>query len=88
ACETICCKLVNIKPEELPMIKTARKMGLGYSNPEQIKILGDDFPESICTDFKLPELVPLRFSLPRVCKSICRQILLLAKSTIKSIEKR
>jgi len=83
ALEIICSKLVNIKPEDVPIIKTARQMGLGYSNPEEIKILGDDFPENICTDFELPDLVPLRFSLLRVCKSICRQILLLAKSVTK-----
>ena len=81
ACETICCKLVNIQPEELPMIKTARQMGLNCPGPDKIKILGDDFPESVCTDFKLAEPVPLRFSLVHVCKSICKQILLLAKST-------
>jgi len=80
ACEIICSKLVNIQPEDVPVIKTAKQMGLGYSNPEEIKILGDDFPEGICTDFELPELIPLRFSLLRVCKSICRQILLLARS--------
>ncbi|MFQ6035765.1 MAG: DUF362 domain-containing protein, partial [Sedimentisphaerales bacterium] len=83
ACETICCKLVNIKPEELPMLKTARQMGLDCPGLEQIEIAGNDFPESICTDFQLPELIPLRFSLLRVCKSICKQILLLVKSTIK-----
>jgi len=88
ACETICCKLVNIKPEELPIIKTARQMGLGSANPEEIEILGHDFPESICMDFKLPELVPLRFSLLHVCKSICRQILLLVKSAVKTKPQR
>jgi len=31
-------------------------------------------------DFELPELIPLRFSLPHVCKSICKQIFLIAKS--------
>ncbi|MBA7639622.1 hypothetical protein ES703_47281 [subsurface metagenome] len=80
ALETICCKLVNIKLEELPIIKTARKLQFGCSDPDKIKILGDNFPENICTDFQLAEPVPLRFSLPHVCKSICKQILLLARS--------
>jgi len=85
ACETICAKLVNIKPEEVPIIKTARQMGFGCSEFDKIRILGDDFPESICTDFELSEPVPLRFSFLHVCKSICKQILLLAKSAIKKI---
>ncbi len=82
ACETICCKLVNIKLEDLPMIKTARQMGLGCSEPDKIEITGDNFPESICTDFELGKPVPLRFSLLHVCKSVCKQIVLLAKSAV------
>ena len=84
ALETICCKLVNIKLEELPIIKTARKLQFGCSDPDKIKIIGDNFPENICTDFQLAEPVPLRFSLPHICKSICKQILLLTKSMIKT----
>ena len=79
ACEIICSKLVDIKPENLPIMKTATQMGLASFNQE-IDILGDDFSQYICTDFELPELIPLRFSLLRVCKSICKQILLLGKS--------
>ena len=87
ACETICCKLVNIKPQELPIIKTARQMEFGCWEPTKIEIAGDDFSQSICTDFQLPELVPIGFSLLHVCKSICKQILLLAKSAVKKINR-
>lgn len=85
ACETICAKLVNIELEDVPIIKTAKQTGFGCSDPAKIKIAGDDFSQSICTDFKLPELVPIRFSLPHVCKSICKQILLLTKSAAKKL---
>jgi len=85
ACETVCCKLVNIKPEELPIIKTARQLGFGCSEPEEIEILGDEFPEAVCTDFELPKLIPLRFTFFHVCKSICKQILLLVKSAVKKL---
>jgi uncharacterized protein (DUF362 family) len=83
ACETICAKLVNIEPEDIPIIKTAKQTGFGCSNPAKITIAGDDFPQSICTDFKMAELIPIRFSLLHVCKSICKQILLLIKSAVK-----
>ncbi len=79
ALETICSRLVNIRPNELPMIKTARQLGFS-SESERIEILGDDFPEKVCTDFQPAEPVPLRFSFLHVCKSVCRQILLMAKS--------
>jgi len=79
ACETICCKLADINPSEVPIVKTARQMGFGCCDFEKIEIAGDDFPENVCTDFELPRLIPLRFSLPHVCRSIAKQILLLAK---------
>ena len=85
ACETICAKLVNIEPEDIPIIKTAKHINFGCLDPAKITIAGDDFPQSICTDFKLPELVPIRFSLLHVCKSICKQILLLSKSAAKKL---
>jgi len=87
ACETVCCKLVNIKPEELPIIKTARQMGFGCSDPDKIEITGDNFSKSVCTDFELGKPVPLRFSLLHVCKSIGKQIILLAKAAIKRIKR-
>jgi uncharacterized protein (DUF362 family) len=79
ACETICCKLVNINPQDIPIIKTAKQMGFGCSEPDKITIAGDSLPQSPCMDFELPQLIPIRFSLPHVCKSICKQILILTK---------
>ena len=85
ACETICAKLIGIEPENVPIIKTARQIGFGCSDPAKIEIVGDDFPQSICTDFQLPKLVPIGFSLLHVCKSICKQILLLTKAAFKKL---
>jgi len=80
ACETICAELVNIDPGNIPIIRTARQMGFGCSDRQKIKIVGDDFPKKVCTDFVLAQQIPIRFSLPHVCRSICKQILLLAKA--------
>ncbi|HUU18430.1 MAG TPA: DUF362 domain-containing protein [Sedimentisphaerales bacterium] len=85
ACETICAKLIGIEPDDIPIIKTARQIGFGCSDITEIEIAGDDFPQSICTDFQLPKMVPIRFSLLHVCKSICKQILLLTKAAIKKL---
>jgi len=85
ACETICAKLIGINPQDVPIIKTARQIGFGCSDPAKIEIVGDDFPQSICTDFQLAKPVPLRFSLLHVCKSICKQILLLTKAAFKKL---
>ena len=85
ACENICAKLINIKPEDIPIIKTAKQISFGCPDPAKITIAGDDFFQSICKDFILPELIPIRFSLLHVCKSICKQILLLSKSAAKRL---
>ncbi len=85
ACENICAKLININPLELPIIKAANQIGFGCSDPAKIEIKGDEFPQSVCTDFLTPKLVPIRFSLLHVCKSICKQILLLTKTAVKKL---
>ena len=81
ACETICCKLINLPPEDLPIIKTARKKNYGTSNLSDIQLLGDQYQDSVCTDFQHATINPVRFSIPYVCKSVCKQIILLAKSS-------
>jgi len=83
ACETICSKLVNIRPEEVPIIKTARQIGFGCREEEKVRIIGDDFLDNVCTDFELARPIPLRFSFLHVCKSISKQILMLTKSAVK-----
>jgi uncharacterized protein (DUF362 family) len=79
ACEIICSKLVNINSNDLPIINTAKHMGYGVHEADKITVVGDDFSQHLCTDFEMPEKIPLRFSFLRICKSICKQILLLAK---------
>ncbi len=83
ACEITCCKLVNIEADDVAIIRTARRMGFGCTESGKIKILGDDF--TACTDFGLPELVPIRFSPLHVCKSIAKQVVLLGSSGVKRL---
>ncbi len=80
ACETICAQLIDLDTSKLPIIKTARKMAFGCSDIEKIETIGDDFKENICTDFQPAQLIPIRFSLLHVCKSIAKQLLLLIKN--------
>jgi uncharacterized protein (DUF362 family) len=85
ACETICARLIDINPQDLPIVRTAKKIGFPCSDPAEIEIAGDDFPQNICTDFKLPQLIPIRFSFLHVCKSICKQIILVTKAANKRL---
>ncbi|MCP4263760.1 MAG: DUF362 domain-containing protein [Planctomycetes bacterium] len=83
ACETICSKLININEQDLPIVRTAKQIGFGCADLAKIEIAGDDFSQNICTDFDLPDLVPISFSLLHVCKSICKQIILVTKTATK-----
>jgi uncharacterized protein (DUF362 family) len=83
ACEIICCKLVNVSADEIPIIRTARRMGFGVSDSEEIEVVGDEPAAGVCGDFELAEPIPIRFSLLHVCKSACKQVCLLGKTTAK-----
>ena len=80
SCELLCAKLIGLDPAMLPIVQTAKKIGFGQQDFENIKILGDPLPTMVCTDFEPADLIPIRFSLFRVCKSIVKQIFLKAKS--------
>ena len=80
SCETICSKLINSEPLDIPIIKTAKKIGFGCCDLSKIKVVGDSFANNICTDFQFPPPIPIRFSPIRVFKSFCRQIWMLSKS--------
>lgn len=82
AIETVCAKLINLKPEDVPIVKTAKSIDFGCSDFEKIEISGDGLPDKPFTDFELPKLIPIRFSFAHVCRSIAKQIVLLAKSGI------
>ena len=79
ACETVCCRLVGLAPEQLPIIQAARRIDFGCSDPGRIEIVGSPLPMTPCPDFELARLTPVKFTLGRVCRSLTRQILLLAR---------
>ncbi len=86
ACERVCSELVNMEASALPIVRAAERMGFGCISRDEIKVVGDDYSNDICMDFELPKLVPVRFSLLHVCKSVCKQIVLLAKGTEDKIK--
>jgi len=83
ACEMICCELVGFAPEDLPIIRTARQTGFGCRDMSAIEVVGDGFAEFVCRDFERAEQIPIQFTFGRVCKSVAKQVILLAKSLIR-----
>ncbi len=78
ATEIICGALINLPSEQIPIVRTARQMGLSCANIGQIEIAGEALPAP-CTDFRFAQRVPVQFTFGRVCGSIGRQILFLAR---------
>jgi uncharacterized protein (DUF362 family) len=79
ACELVCSRLINARPEDFPIIRTARQMGFGPAGLDEVEVVGEGLPHEGCTDFVPAELMPIRFSLPRIIKSVCKQIVLLIR---------
>jgi len=79
ACETVCCRLIGLAPDSVPVIRTARQIDFGCSDLDQIEVVGDALPDKPGMDFILPQLMPIKFSLPHICRSLSKQFLLLAR---------
>ncbi len=73
SCEYLCCQLTNVDPKTVPIIQAAKISAFGTDGLEDINIVGDEL--AICRDFQIPEQIPVKFSLPRVLKSICKQLI-------------
>ncbi|MGE5297440.1 MAG: DUF362 domain-containing protein, partial [Solirubrobacterales bacterium] len=78
ACELTCCRLIDLDPDRLPIVRMAKEIGFGCSDLSQIEIVGDALPEP-CRDFVLAELGPIKFSFLHICRSLLRQMILLAQ---------
>jgi uncharacterized protein (DUF362 family) len=80
AAEIVCCDLIGISPNDLPIIKTAERLGFGCTDKQNIEIVGDSFATGEHIRLEPAELTPLMFSPVRIVKSIIRQIFILVKS--------
>ncbi|MBW8016871.1 MAG: DUF362 domain-containing protein [Planctomycetes bacterium] len=79
ACELVCCKIVDFDPGDLPIIQTAGRMDFGCSGHENVEVVGDNYMEYRCRDFKPAIQSPLYFTFPRICKSIVKQLILMIR---------
>ena len=78
ACETVCCGLIGVDPDRLPILRTARRIGFGCTDPDGVEVVGDPMPAPR-RDFLMPELAPVKFSFAHICRSAVRQVILLAR---------
>lgn len=81
AIETVCGQLIGLAPGQLPIIRTAQQMGFGCADIDRIDVAGDILPPKPCPDFRFAQMVPIKFTLGRICRSIGKQILYLARGS-------
>jgi uncharacterized protein (DUF362 family) len=82
ACEATCCRVIGVDPQRVPILRAARQMQLKGLDLDQIDLAGDPLPEAPESAFELPRLIPIRFSLARVIRSKCRQMLIQARRSL------
>ena len=88
AVEYLCARLIGLDPDQLPMIRTARSIEFGCPGPDQIEVRGiSGAAPRVLTDFDIPELIPVRFTLPRVIKSVFKGAIGVLKSKVPSRRK-
>jgi uncharacterized protein (DUF362 family) len=80
AAEIVCCDLIGLSVEQLPMVATARKIGFGCTDRKNIQIVGDSPSAESQIEIVPAELTPLIFTPVRIVKSILKQIFILVKS--------
>ncbi|HSV26699.1 MAG TPA: DUF362 domain-containing protein [Sedimentisphaerales bacterium] len=83
ACEIVCAEIIGIAEQDLPILRTAREIGLCSFTRDDIAVLGSRVEDCICPDFVHLERIPIKFTLARVCKSLVKQIVKLAGSAIR-----
>ena len=71
--DTVAAAILNIKIEDVPILRTAQR--LGFLDPDRVKIKGIPRNDVLCPDFSLPPLQPVSFNLYRSGKILVRRFL-------------
>ncbi len=84
AVERACARLIGLPPENLPMVQAAQRLGYGCPSDDQLDLVDVPWSDIRClTDFEMPTLVPVRFSLGRVLKSMIKGRLVALKNACR-----
>ncbi len=79
ACEAVCAKVLGLDEDALPVVKAAMKLYPDCGDLKNIEIIGEDYRDYICRDFKHAIQTSLKFSLPRICRSVFRQVMIIVR---------
>jgi uncharacterized protein (DUF362 family) len=74
AVDRVIAELLSVNPENVPILRAAKRLGVGEQDLSKIEIAGEDLSSVKVHDFILPELSPIGFDLIRVIKSLLRHL--------------
>ena len=74
AVDRVIAELLSVSPENVPILRAAKRLGVGEQDLSKIEIAGEDLSSVIVHDFIFPELSPIGFDFIRVIKSLIRHL--------------
>lgn len=74
AVDSVLARLMNLMPNDIPVIKEAQKRGLGNSALASLEILGESLDDVIIPDFKLPK-TSLVYKIPKPVFNLIKKLL-------------
>ena len=74
AVDRVVAELLSVRPEDVPILRAAKRLGIGEQDLSKIEIAGEDLPSVKVHDFIFPELSPIGFDFIRVVKSLIRHL--------------
>ncbi len=84
AVERACARLIGLPSEDLPMVQAAQRLGYGCPSDGQLDLVDVPWSDIHClTDFDMPTLAPVRFSLGRVVQSMIKGRLVALKNACR-----
>lgn len=72
AVDRVICEVVGIDPQEVFVLRVARREGIGAADLDRIEVVGESLEGARVEGFKMPRLVPINFSPWRLLKGQLR----------------
>ena len=74
AVDRVVAELLSVSPENTPILRAAKRLGIGEQDLSKIEIAGEDLSSVKVNDFIFPELVPIGFDFIRIIKSLIKHL--------------
>ncbi len=74
AVDRVITEVLSVNPEDVPILRAAKRLGIGVQDLSKIEIAGEDMPSVIVHDFIFPEQSTIGFDFIRVVKSLIRHL--------------